>query len=139
MNYDKILAALETTLMTVEGIPDVAFENVHYSPTTGTPFIRTRFIPIARRNVFLGQQPDGKPYDQRYVGLFQLVLNYPESKGQKDTNQMISKIAEKFDATKDIYFEDVAVTIRYVERVRGIPDGPWFKTPVNINWHSYTK
>lgn len=139
MNYDKILAALETTLMTVPDLPYVAFENVKYDPVVGTPYIRTRFIPIARRNIFLGQTPEGRPYRQRYVGLFQLVLNYPDSEGSAATNATVNNIISVFDATKDISFEDVDLTISYSERMRGINEGPWYKTPVNINWYTYSQ
>jgi len=138
MNYDKILAALESRLASIEGVPAIAYENVNYSPTVGTPFLRTRFVPIDRRTPFYGQMPNGKPFMQRYVGLFQVVLNYPEGQGQKPTNTMANLICDRFEATTDIQFQDIAITINRTERMRGFPESPWFKTPVNIHWTCFT-
>ena len=74
MNYDKILAALEKRVLDLQGVPDIAWENVKYTPTTGTPYIQTRFMPIDRRSPFIGLDTDGKHFNQRYVGIFQLKL-----------------------------------------------------------------
>lgn len=146
MTYDKILAALETRTLAVPNIPYVAFEGTNYDPTTGTPYIRTRFMPIDRRPRSIGLV-DGKPYLQRYRGIFQLLLNYPDGEGQGPTNQMANALCDAFDAATNISFEtstdagiyETYVTILQTERMRGIKDGPWFKTPVNVNWYSYSK
>ena len=139
MNYDKILAALEVRVQSLENLPVVAYENVKYVPVTGVPYIRTRFMPIDRRMTTLGVDTLGKPYHQKYEGVFQLLLNYPESQGQGPTNAMVNEICDKFEAATDISFDDVYLTIKQVERMRGVNDGPWFKTPVNIHWYSFTK
>ena len=54
MNYDKILAALEKRVLDLQGVPSVAWENVKFTPTTGQPYIQTRFMPIDRRSPFIG-------------------------------------------------------------------------------------
>lgn len=139
MNYDKILAALETRLSTLTNVPDIAYENTIYTPVTDRPFIKTKFMPIDRRMISLGVGSDLKPYYQKYEGIFQLLLNYPESQGTRPTHNMVSEITDKFEAATDLSFQDVYVTIKQVERMRGINDSPWYKTPVNIHWYSYAK
>ena len=139
MNYDKILAALETTLTTVENVPDIAFETVDYDPSVGTPYIKTLFLPADRRPRSLGIDIDNKPFFQRYEGIFQLLLHYPSDKGQHATNTMVNAIIDKFEATTDLEFGGVYVTIKQVERMKGMTESPWFKTPVNIHWYSYSK
>lgn len=139
MNYDKILAALETRLTTIPDLPQVAFENIKYDPVVGTPFIRTKFMPMDRRPRSMGLDVDNKPFFQRYVGIFQLLLHYPDSQGPGPTNRMVNQLCDTFDATTDLAFDDVYVTITQTERMRGINEGPWYKTPVHVRWYSYTK
>lgn len=139
MNYDNILAALETRVLSLTDVPDIAFENVKYIPKTDVTYLRTRFMPMDRRPASCGIGPDLKPYMQHYYGVFQIVINCPESKGQAETNKIVNEICDKFEAATDISHEDVYVTIKQVERMRGISEAPWYKTPVNIHWFSYTK
>ena len=49
MNYDNILAALETRVLSLTSVPDVAFENTKYIPKTGVSYLRARFMPMDRR------------------------------------------------------------------------------------------
>ena len=139
MNYDKILAALELRVQEVSGIPVVAYENVKFDPKTGTPFVRTRFIPISRTQKTVGVGADNKPFWLDYKGIFQLVLYMPESEGQKATNDLVNAICDKFEAATDLEFDGVYVTINKVERARGINETPWFKTPVSVYWQSFSK
>ena len=139
MSYDRIQAALETRMTQLVNSPKVVFENVKYEPTTNVPYLRTRFMPIDRRPASCGIGSDLKPYMQYYYGLFQVVLNFPESQGSRATNIMVAELIDKFEAATDLSFDGVYVTIKQIERMRGINDGPWFKTPVNIYWHSYSK
>ena len=139
MNYDKILAALEKRVLDLQGVPSVAWENVKFTPTTGQPYIQTRFRPSGRRSAFVGVGTVGKHLSQRYVGIFQLKLYYPESRGQKPTNTIVNEICDKFDAGTDLSHDGVYVTISQTERMRGINESPWFITPVNVHWYSYAK
>lgn len=137
MSYEKALAALEGRVKTLVNVPDVAYENTVYVPTTGRAYIRTRFMPFDRRPASCGVGNDGKPFLQKYQGVFQLLLNYPESRGQGPTNKMVTEICDKFEAATDINFQDMYLTIKQVERMRGVDESGWFKTPVNIHWFSY--
>lgn len=140
MNYDKIQAALETKVLQVPNIPDVAFENVKFDPKTGTPYVRLRFIPISRTQKVLGVEEDtGKPFWQDYQGLLQLVIYMPESEGTRATNNLVNSICDTFEATTDLEFEGIYVTIKKVERTRGFNETPWFITSVNIYWYSHSK
>lgn len=140
MNYHKIQAALETRVKDIAGVPYVAYENVKYDPTTGVSHLRTRFIPISRTQKVLGINEDnGKPFWLDYQGIFQIVINVPESQGSKETNDLVNNICDTFETATDLEFEDVFVTIKKVERTRGINETPWFKTSVNIHWYSHSK
>lgn len=139
MNYDKIQAALETKLATVVDIPDIAYENTKYDPTTGVPYVKTRFLPTDRSMKVLGVDDDNKPFWQEYHGLFQLILNMPEGTGSKPTNDLVRNIMNVYETATDLSFNGVYVTVKKVERTRGYNETPWFKTSVNVYWYSHSK
>lgn len=139
--YDKIQAGLDVTLNSASlGVP-IAWENVKYSPVTGTSFVRTRFMPIDRRQVSLGLDPvTSKPYQQKYQGIYQVIVNTPEDSGINPTNTIVKKIIDAFEAATDLSPQSgVYVRIFQTEKMRAYQESPWYKTPVNIHWYSYTQ
>lgn len=140
MNYDKIQAALETRVRDIPNVPYVAYDNVKYDPKTAIPFLRTRFIPISRTQKVLGINEDsGKPFWLDYQGIFQIIVNVNENTGSKEINRLVNNICDTFETATDLEFQGVYVTIKKVERARGINETPWFKTSVNIHWYSHSK
>jgi hypothetical protein len=132
----KIRAALETHLSTISGLPDIAYENVPYEPTTGQSFIRVAYMPTVRRPAVRGLNPQ-----QEYRGLFALNVYAPEGSGPAVCEDIVEKLLEGFEATTDITYndgsDDYAVCIDYAERSIGITDAPWYLIPVNIGWFIY--
>lgn len=135
--YDDIRAALEVKLSNISGIPDIAYENVSYSPTTGTPFVQPRFIPVSRRAAVRGPNPQ-----QRYEGVFRVFCYVPEGNGPNAADELANKVMDAFDATTDISFTNsggstVIVSVDYAERDNGFVDSPWYYVAVNIGWYIY--
>ena len=132
----KIRAALETHLSTISGLPDIAYENVPYEPTTGQSFIRVSYMPTVRRPAVRGRNPQ-----QEYRGLLALNVYAPEGSGPAVCEDIVEKLLEGFEATTDITYndgsDDYAVCIDYAERSIGITDAPWYLIPVNIGWFIY--
>lgn len=132
----KIRAALETHLSTISGLPDIAYENVPYEPTTGQSFIRVAYMPTVRRPAVRGRNPQ-----QEYRGLLALNVYAPEGSGPAVCEDIVEKLLEGFEATTDITYndgsDDYAVCIDYAERSIGITDAPWYLIPVNIGWFIY--
>lgn len=129
----KIRAALETHLSTIPGLPDIAYENVPYEPTTGQSFIRVAYMPTLRRPAVRGLNPQ-----QEYRGLLALNVYAPEGSGPAVCEAIVEKLLEGFEATTDITYndgsDDYAVCIDYAERSIGMTDAPWYLIPVNIGW-----
>ena len=132
----KIRSALETHLSNTPDLPDIAYENVPYSPTTGQSFIRVSYMPTLRRPSVLGINPQ-----QEYRGIFSLNVYSPEGAGPGDCESLVTKLIERFEATTDITYndgsEDHIVSIDYAERENALVDAPWFLIPVNIGWYIY--
>ena len=136
-HFNDIRAALETTLSTVPDLPSIAYENVSFSPITGQSYIQCRFIPTQRRPAVRGLNPQ-----QRYDGVFQLIIYTPEGIGPAVADDLTNKVAEAFEATTKIEYtnldlETITVSIDYAERQQGFLDSPWYYVPINIGWYTY--
>lgn len=84
--FEKYLLAMPDGL----GVQQTAFENVHFSPTTGTPYQMTRLVPLPTENPTLGDNY------HREVGFYQVVLSYPKGSGVGSISLMADKIKSYF-------------------------------------------
>ena len=130
--YDDIRAALEVKLSQIPDIPDIAYENVTYQPTTGTPFVKPKFVPVSRKPAVRGTNPQ-----QLYKGVFRVSCFTPEGKGPAEADELANKVLDVFDATKDINLGATTVCIDYADRDSGFTDSPWYYVTVNIGWFIY--
>ena len=130
--YDNIRAALEVKLSGISGLPEVAWENLTYSPTTGTSFVKPRLVPTVREPAVRGLNPQ-----IYYQGIFRVDCFVPEGLGPAAADDLADKIIDAFEATTDVTNGSTIVSIRYAEREQGMPDGAFFMIPVNIGWYIY--
>ena len=133
----EIRAALEVHLASISGIPDIAYENVPFDPTTGTSFIKVGYIPTLRRPAVRGLNQS-----QRYQGIFAVTVYAAEGNGPATADSIATTIIEAFEATTDISFTNLSaqtfvVSIDYAERQQGIVDSPFYQVPINIGWYIY--
>ncbi len=130
--YDDIRAALETHLSNIAGLPDVAWENLTFSPTTGQSYVKPRLIPTVRQPAVRGLNPQ-----IYYQGIFRVDCFVPEGLGPAAADDLADKIIDAFEATTDVTDGSTTVSIRYAEREQGMPDGAHFMVPVNIGFYIY--
>jgi len=134
--YNTIRAALETHLSTTLVGTDIAYENVAFSPTTGTLFVKPTFIPTVTQPATRGLNPQ-----LLYQGVFNVMVNTPEGSGPALSDTTCNSISNAFAATTDISIvvgaETYIVRIRYAERQQGRIDTPWYSVPINIGWYIY--
>lgn len=130
--YDDIRTVLETTLSNVVGIPDIAWENVQYSPTTGSSFVRPQMMPTIREPAVRGLNPQ-----QYYQGLFRVTCFVPDNAGPGAADDLADKVIDAFEATTDLTVSGTTVSIRYAEREAGQSMDNWYMVPVNIGWYIY--
>lgn len=154
----RIRSALEIRLSGISGIPDIAWENVKYSPTTGQSFVQPIFIPTQQRPAVRGLNPIIK-----YQGIYTVNCFVPEGNGPGGADTLANLILDNFPATDSIYYsipddalltEDEAfivsedgsrvlvddvihVSVEFSQRQQGNLTSPWYITPVDIDWYSY--
>ena len=134
--YNVIRAALETHLSNTLVGTDIAYENVAFSPTTGTLFVKPTFIPTVTQPAVRGLNPQ-----LLYQGVFNVMVNTPEGSGPALSDTTCNTISNAFAATTDISIvvgaDTYIVRIRYAERQQGRIDTPWYSVPINIGWYIY--
>lgn len=130
--HDKIQIALEKRLSTTVDLPDVAWENVDYSPTTGSNFVLPRFVPVESRPAIRGTSPV-----VRHSGFFRIWCYVPEHSGSSSANSLVSLVMERFPPTLDLEEDGTFVTIEYTERQEGRVESPWYYVPVTIGWYTF--
>tara|TARA_R110000737_G_scaffold204632_1_gene223414 strand:- start:298 stop:705 length:408 start_codon:yes stop_codon:yes gene_type:complete len=129
---DDIRAALETHLVGIAGLPDIAFENVKYDPTTGVSYIKTQMIPTRNKPAVRGTNPQ-----LRYDGIFSVTVFIEEGNGVGEAYATVKLIKDAFAATTTVTLGSLNVSIDYAETQRGLNDSPWYFIPVNIGWYTY--
>ena len=130
--YDNIRAALETKLSDVSGVPSIGWENLHFSPTTGQPYVKPRLLPTRREPAVRGLNPQ-----MYYQGVFRVECYVPEGNGPAAGDDLADKIIDAFEAATDVSYSGTIVSIRYAERESAEIDGPFYMIPVNIGWYIY--
>lgn len=128
----EIRSILETQLAAVLDLPQIAYENVPYSPTTGTSYIEVNFVPTSRRPAVRGLNPQ-----QRYEGIFIINCYAPEGKGPAAAETIAENVMTAFEATTSLTTNNITVSIDYSEVRQGYLDSPWFVVPVSIGWYAY--
>jgi len=137
--YDNIRSALEVRLSNVSGIPEIAYENVNYSPTTDTTFVVPRMVPVSRRPAVRGPNPQ-----KRYDGIFRVSCYVAEGNGPSAADDLANLVITAFDATTDISYtnsdtETIIVSIDYAERNEGRAVDNWYEVVVDIGWYIYSQ
>jgi len=134
---NDIRAALESRLAATSDLPEIAYENVAFEPTTGTSFLKVQYIPTATTPAVRGLNPQ-----LRYQGVFSVTVFTPEGRGPATADGYVDKVIDAFAVTTDISFtnndaETITVSIDYAERQQGIIDSPWYFVPINLGWYTY--
>lgn len=128
----NIRAVLETQLSAMLDAPEIAYENVSYTPTTGVSYIEVNYLPTSRRPAVRGLNPQ-----QRYEGVFAINCYAPEGKGPAEAETIAENVMNAFEATTKLTRNNITVSIDYAEVKQGFLDSPWFVVPVNIGWYAY--
>lgn len=133
-NTNAIRIALENHLNTsTPTLPAIAWGNVPFTRAEGTPYIRAEFIPVARRPVVAGPDPE-----QRTNGLFYLTIFTPENKGANAGMVLADQLLARFNGSDAIVTDSVTVRIEYSEVKQPLHDPPFYAIPVEIGWYSHT-
>lgn len=128
MSLASVRKALETQLNTTLSGFAVAWENVAFVPTAGTPYAAPYLLPA---------QPDNPEMGPLYTeqGIFQVNLFYPLNAGAKDAQAKAEAIRSAFPWRSSLTADAVTVNIIGTPEIGpGRADEDCFMVPVKVRW-----
>jgi len=128
-------SALEQAIVGVTGFPSSsnrAWENVSFSPVTGTPWARMTFIPTSRKPATIGNNPIYKN-----TGILVVNAYFPEGDGPNAADALADNILSAFNVDTLLTVNTTNVRIQFAERRQGVENSPWYMVPVIIYWFAY--
>lgn len=133
MTVATIRAALESRLNGMTPTLATAWENVPYSPTTGTPWQQVNLLvntPVDHAiNFDVGEQR----------GILQVVLYYPEGVGSATAAARAQAVATRFAPPQTLTSGGTKVEIlstAHIGTARAVDE--WYAIPVSIPWRSFS-
>jgi hypothetical protein len=129
----NIRQAFESLLNGVTDIPSIAWENITFTPTSQTSYIKPRLVPTRREPAVRGLSPQ-----LLYQGYFLVECFVAKGQGPKAGDDLAAKVLEAFEATTDIGPDaNTKIHIRYAERDLADDVGDYYKVPVRIGYQLY--
>ena len=129
MSITHVRAALETKLNAMAPALQTAWENVGYTPVTGTAYQACYLMPAEPENPTLG---DGY---YREHGILQISLFYPLQAGPQAAEARAQLIRTTFARGTSMTSGGVTVRIEATPYIgQGRQDGDRWHVPVKIRW-----
>jgi len=127
----SVRTALETKLNAMTPSLSTAWENVPFTPVTGTAYQRAYLMPATPANPTMG---DGYYREQ---GIFQVTLRYPLQAGPKTAADRADLIRAAFKRGTTLTSGTVSVIIERTPEIgQGRVDGDRWALPVKIRWYA---
>lgn len=126
-------AAFREKLLTLPGLPEVAWEGREYSDQIGTPFVREQFRPVYSRIAAVGY---GSTLEHRMTG--NLTLFYPAKRGTVPIDGMAGALFTLFLPGQSLVYGASAGTISNTERSALMQEPNWLSCTVTVTVTAFT-
>jgi len=131
MSISSVRIALESKLNAMTPTLSTAWENVPFTPVTGTPYQRAYLMPATPANPTMG---DGYYREQ---GIFQVSLMYPLQAGPKTAADRAELIREAFKRGTSMTSGGITTIVERTPEIgQGRVDGDRWALPVKIRWYA---
>lgn len=124
-----IRSAFVTRLLTFPNLPTVAWENVHFTPTIGSPYLKPFLLPGEPIQAEIGE--NGR---NRHVGVFQISLFYPAGNGIGLADTMRDGIIEHFK--RGTILTNGVINVEIIKAYGGpiLEEPGWMHRPITIRY-----
>lgn len=129
--FTDIQAAFDQRLNSTANLPNVAWENVSFTPTAGTSFVRPTLVPGSSDTATL----DGL---QSNVGIYSVFVATESEKGPAALNTLVDSIYDHFKLVSSITEGSTLIGIQGITRTPAIRDEAWFTATINIQYLTYS-
>jgi len=127
MSYAIISQELEQRLDALGPALPTVWENTEYKPSNGTAYQRVSILPATTENPSVGTGY------QKEVGIFQVLLYYPENVGRKDVIAKAEAIKAQFPRGWSVTASNVRVLIDNSPYIStAFNSEGWYVMPVSI-------
>ena len=123
--------ALSTKLNDLGSLPQVAWENLLFTPTRGTEFLRPTVLPVSADFVLL----DGT---QRNTGIYVIEMFFPKQNGSGNMLTLADRIYDHFRADTFLTAGTTKVYIKEIERTPIRIDESWAVSTIDIHFDYYS-
>ena len=131
MSLASVRIALESKLNAMTPALSTAWENVPFTPVSGTPYQAAYLLPATPANPTMG---DGY---YREHGIFQITLMYPIQAGTLTAATRAELIRSTFKRGTTLISGTVSVIIERTPEIgQGRVDGDRWALPVKIRWYA---
>lgn len=112
----------------------VAYENIGFTPTTGTLFLRPTVLPVDTLQAGLGS--NGQEF---HDGIFQVDVFAPVDVSKAIALSEADAVADYFARGLVLTYNGVKVRIGSARIGSGNREASWYQIPISINYHSFTQ
>lgn len=105
--YNDIREALTTHLEGMADLPEVAWENMPYTPTTHVPYLAPSVMWAEPTQAEFGT--NGMNHER---GIYQIACVYPEGQGTEQLNLMMGKLKVRFKRGTTLQANGLTVIVR---------------------------
>lgn len=132
MSIVAIETALEQHLLALTNLPEIAWEDVSYTPVVGVPYVSLHHLHNAPRDLSLERGLT------EYPGIFQVSVMHPAGMGKVTAKQLAQRIADHFSPVLLLSAGNHSVEIGDTPHISsGQPtDDGWYLVPVSISWRA---
>lgn len=129
--YTAIRAALTARLQTLASLPPVAWENVAYTPTLGTTFLKPSLLPAEPFQAEIGAAGQNM-----HVGVYQVSIFAPAGTGMAHQT-LRDSICDLFKRGVTLTYGGVTVTCVKAYPGAMLQETDWIQIPIIVVWRSY--
>lgn len=127
-----IRAAFTARLLTLPSLPPVAWENVPYTPITGTTYLIPALLPGEPQQAEIGLNGANQ-----HVGIYQVSVCAPVGGGVGASGALRDSIVDWFKRGTTMIANGVTVTVTKAYPGPALTDGGWIQTPITIRYRVF--
>jgi hypothetical protein len=125
----KIRSAFVTRLLTFPALPSVAWENVSFTPTTGTTYLRPFLLPGEPVQAELGTAGQN-----RHSGIYQISIYAPAGVGTSAAGTLRDNLIDFFKRGTTMTYSDITVQIQKAFPGPMLQETDWIHIPITIRY-----
>lgn len=125
-----IRSSFVARLNAMSGLPSVAWENVPFTPTIGTPYIKPFLLPGEPFQCEIGTEGAN-----RHPGVYQISVFAPAGKSVSQIDTLVSSLCTHFKrGTKLSYYAGCTITILKAYPSPMMTETDWVHVPITIQY-----